>query len=100
MSVRRIDTGVTNSIPAAIRRRPCWYGYTAPRVVDENEMELTMHELRLMGGLGRAVVVVSTVFGVATLSAGAASADGPVQIRSRLGTFVWTPPVRAGTSRS
>jgi uncharacterized membrane protein len=47
-------------------------------VVDENEMELTMHELRLMGGVGRAVVVVSTVFGVATLSAGAASADGPV----------------------
>jgi hypothetical protein len=68
--------------------------------VDENErVELTRHELRLMGGVGRAVVVVSTVFGVATLSAGAASADGPVQIRSRLGDFVWTPPVRAGTSR-
>jgi hypothetical protein len=59
-------------------------------------MELTMHELRLMGGVGRAVVVVSTVFGVATLSAGAASADGPVQIRSRLGDFCLDAPSPSG----
>ncbi len=44
-----------------------------------------MHELRLMGGVGRALVAVSTVLGVAMLSAGAAGADGPVQLRSRLG---------------
>ena len=61
--------------------------------MDENEkMELTMHELRLMGGVGRALVVVSTVFGVAMLSAGAASANGPVQIRSRLGDVCLDAP--------
>ena len=61
--------------------------------VDENQkMELQMHELPLMGGVGRALVVVSTVFGVATLSAGAASADGPVQLRSRLGELCLDAP--------
>jgi Ricin-type beta-trefoil lectin domain len=48
-------------------------------------MELTVHELRLMGGVCRAVVVVSTVLGIAMLNAGAAGADGPVQLKSRLG---------------
>jgi Ricin-type beta-trefoil lectin domain len=40
---------------------------------------------RLMGDVCRAVVVVGTVLGVAVLSAGAAGADGPVQLRSRSG---------------
>jgi hypothetical protein len=69
---------------------------SAPRVVaeaDENQkMELTMHELRLMGGVRRAVVVVSTVLGVATLSAGAAGADGPLQLRSRFGDVCLDAP--------
>src|ERR1700744_2182666 len=42
-----------------------------------------MRVLGTTGGVGRALVVVSTVF--AMLSAGVASADGPVHIRSRLG---------------
>jgi hypothetical protein len=61
-----------------------------------------MHALRLIGGVCRAVVVVSTVLGVATVSAGAAGADGPVQLRSRFigtaqadpqspGPFQWCP---------
>jgi hypothetical protein len=54
--------------------------------VEENEwMVLTMYVLRVMSGVGRALVVVSTVLGGAMLSVGAASADGPVQVRSRLG---------------
>jgi hypothetical protein len=52
-----------------------------------------------MGGFGRALVAIGTAFGVAMLSAGAASADGPVQIRSRLGDFCLDTPVRSGTSR-
>lgn len=40
---------------------------------------------RLMSGFCRALVVVGAVFGVALLSAGVASADGPVQMKSRLG---------------
>ena len=56
------------------------------------KMELTMHELRLIGGVCRAVVAVSTVFGFAMLSAGAAGADGPVQLRSRLGDFCLDAP--------
>lgn len=34
---------------------------------------------------GRALAVVAMVLGIAVLSAGSASADGPVQIRSRMG---------------
>jgi hypothetical protein len=79
-------------------------GTTAPCVVvevTENEKtELTMHELRLMGSVGRALAVVSTVLGAAMLNPGAASADGPVQLRSRLGdvcldapTGSWLSPV-------
>jgi hypothetical protein len=51
-----------------------------------------MHESRLMGGARRAVVVASTVFGVALLSAGVASAAGPVQLRSRLGNWCLDGP--------
>jgi Ricin-type beta-trefoil lectin domain len=69
--------------------------------VDDNErFELTMHELRVMGGIGRALGIVSTVLGVAMRSAGAAGADGPVQIRSQLGdvcldapSLIWDIPV-------
>jgi hypothetical protein len=79
-------------------------GTTAPCVVvevTENEKtNLTMHELRLMGSVSRALVVVSTVLGAAMLNPGAASADGPVQLRSRLGdvcldapTGSWLSPV-------
>jgi hypothetical protein len=50
-----------------------------------------MHELRLMGAVG-ILVVVGTAFGVAMLSAGAASADGPVQLRSRLGDVCLNAP--------
>jgi Ricin-type beta-trefoil lectin domain len=61
----------------------------APRVVAEvdqtEKVESTMHELRMMGGAGRALIVVSTLICVAVLSAGGARADGPVQVRSRLG---------------
>jgi hypothetical protein len=69
---------------------------TAPRVVaevDQNDkMELKMHVLRLMGGVGLALVVVGAQFGVAVLGAGEASADGPVQLRSRLGDFCLDAP--------
>jgi hypothetical protein len=61
--------------------------------VDDNaRFELTMHELRVMGGVGRARVVVGTVLGVALLSSGAASADGAVQIRSQLGDLCLDAP--------
>src|ERR1700744_1889671 len=42
-----------------------------------------MRVLGTTGGVGRALVVVSTVF--AMLSAGVESADGPIHVRSRLG---------------
>jgi hypothetical protein len=44
-----------------------------------------MDESRLVSGVRRGLVVVGAVLAVAVLSAGAASADGPVQLRSRLG---------------
>jgi Ricin-type beta-trefoil lectin domain len=44
-----------------------------------------MHESHWTGRARRAVVLAGAVFGAAMLSAGAASADGPVQLRSRLG---------------
>ena len=44
-----------------------------------------MRVLGLTRGVGRTLVVVSTVLGGAMLSAGAASADGSVHVRSRLG---------------
>jgi hypothetical protein len=46
-----------------------------------------MYELRLMGGVRRALVVVGAVLGVALLSAGVASASDPVQLKSRLGNW-------------
>jgi hypothetical protein len=51
-----------------------------------------MHESRLVGGVRRALVVVGAVFGVALLSAGVASADGPVQLKSRLGNWCLDTP--------
>lgn len=51
-----------------------------------------MHVSRLTGGVRRALIAVGAVFGVAVLSAGVASADGPVQLRSRLGNFCLDHP--------
>ncbi|OBI93072.1 RICIN domain-containing protein [Mycobacterium sp. 1245805.9] len=51
-----------------------------------------MHQLRVMGGLGRALVVVSTVLYAAVVLAGTAAADDPVQLRSRLGDFCLDAP--------
>jgi hypothetical protein len=74
VSVLRPETGVRNSLLTANRRWPWWYPYecaTCGGEADENQkMELTVHELRLMGGVCRAVVVVSTVLGIAMLNAG------------------------------
>jgi hypothetical protein len=57
-----------------------------------------MHEFRLMGDVCRAVVVVSTVLGVAMANAGAAGADGPVQLQSRLGEFCLDAPTAGWTA--
>jgi Ricin-type beta-trefoil lectin domain len=51
-----------------------------------------MHESRLAGGARRAVGLLGAVFGVAVLTAGGASADGPVQLRSRLGDVCLDAP--------
>jgi hypothetical protein len=51
-----------------------------------------MHESRLIGGVRRALVVVGAIFGVALLSAGVASAAGPVQLKSRLGNWCLDGP--------
>lgn len=51
-----------------------------------------MGELRLVGGVLRVLVVVGAVFDVAVLNAGAASADGPVQLKSRLGDVCLDTP--------
>ncbi|MGA7052732.1 MAG: RICIN domain-containing protein [Mycobacterium sp.] len=45
-----------------------------------------------MGGVGRALIVVSTVLGVAVLGAGVAHADDPVQLRNRAGDFCLDRP--------
>lgn len=58
-----------------------------------------MGELRLVGGVLRVLVVVGAVFDVAVLNAGAASADGPVQLKSRLGDVCLDAPVGAGSAR-
>lgn len=58
-----------------------------------------MGELRLVGGVLRVLVVVGAVFDVAVLNAGAASADGPVQLKSDWAMFAWTPRVGAGSAR-
>src|ERR1700744_499349 len=49
-----------------------------------------MRVLGTTGGVGRALVVVST--GFAMLSAGVASGDGPIHVRSRLGDACLAPP--------
>lgn len=54
--------------------------------------ELQMDGLRLMDGMRRSLVVVGTVFGFAVLGAGAARADGPVQLKSRLGDVCLDAP--------
>ena len=51
-----------------------------------------MHQSRLMGGVRRALVVVGAVSGVALLSAGAASAADPIQLKSRLGNWCLDGP--------
>ncbi|MBV9088919.1 MAG: ricin-type beta-trefoil lectin domain protein [Mycobacteriaceae bacterium] len=51
-----------------------------------------MHESRLTGGVRRAVVAVGAVFAVALLTAGLASAAGPVQLKSRLGNWCLDGP--------
>jgi hypothetical protein len=55
-------------------------------------MELTMQGLRLMGRIGRALVVVCTVLGGAVLGDGVAHADGPVQLRNRAGDYCLDRP--------
>jgi hypothetical protein len=45
-----------------------------------------------MGGVNQAVVASGAVFGIALLSAGAASAADPVQLRSRLGDWCLDGP--------
>ncbi|OOK69212.1 hypothetical protein BZL30_7266 [Mycobacterium kansasii] len=45
----------------------------------------------------RVLAVVGAVFGVAVLCAGTASADGPVQLKSRLGDFCLDARVAAGS---
>lgn len=45
----------------------------------------------MVGGVLRVLVVVGAVFDVAVLNAGAASADGPVQLKSRLGDVPGRP---------
>lgn len=60
-----------------------------------------MQEARLTGGACRAAVAVGAVFVVAASSAGEARADGPIQLKSRLGDYcldapggnIYTPPV-------
>ncbi|RFZ41306.1 Ricin-type beta-trefoil lectin domain protein [Mycobacterium marinum] len=51
-----------------------------------------MGQSQLMGGLRRVIVVVSMVFGAATFNAGQAGADGPVQLKSRLGDVCLDAP--------
>lgn len=46
----------------------------------------------MVGGVLRVLVVVGAVFDVAVLNAGAASADGPVQLKSRLGDVCLDAP--------
>ncbi|MDT5350343.1 MAG: hypothetical protein QOH91_3630 [Mycobacterium sp.] len=51
-----------------------------------------MHKSRLMGNVRQAFVVVGAVLGVAVVSAGTASADGPVELKSRLGDVCLDAP--------
>ncbi|OBB82896.1 hypothetical protein A5760_11680 [Mycobacterium colombiense] len=51
-----------------------------------------MHESQLMGGVCRALVITGAGLGVALLSAGVASAAGPVQLKSRMGNWCLDGP--------
>jgi hypothetical protein len=51
-----------------------------------------MRQTRLMGGVRQALVVVGAVFVGAMPSAGEATADGPVELRSRLGDVCLDAP--------
>ena len=57
-----------------------------------------MHELRFMGGVGPVLVAAAAVFGAALLSAGAASAADPVQLKSRLGNWCLDAPGGTNTA--
>lgn len=60
-------------------------------MVDVNpKVERTMRQS--IGVVGWALAIVGTVLGVAVLGAGAAVADGPVQLRSRLGDVCLDAP--------
>lgn len=51
-----------------------------------------MHESQLIGGVRRALVITGAGLGVALLSAGVASAAGPVQLKSRMGNWCFDAP--------
>jgi Ricin-type beta-trefoil lectin domain len=51
-----------------------------------------MFELRLMGGVLRALVAAGAVLGIALLSTGVARAADPVQLKSRLGNWCLDAP--------
>ncbi|WP_204079590.1 RICIN domain-containing protein [Mycobacterium riyadhense] len=51
-----------------------------------------MREPRSMRGVRRVLILVGVLLGVAALSAGVASADGPVQLKSRLGDYCLDAP--------
>src|SRR5215475_9526962 len=51
-----------------------------------------MHESQLMGGVRRALFAIGAAFCAALLSAGVASAAGPVQLKSRLGNWCLDGP--------
>ncbi|WP_439330753.1 ricin-type beta-trefoil lectin domain protein [Mycobacterium scrofulaceum] len=51
-----------------------------------------MHGSESLGGLGKAVGAVGAALGVVVLGAGPAAADGPVQVKSRLGDVCLDAP--------
>ena len=51
-----------------------------------------MNESQVVGGARRSLVVAGAVLGVALLSAGGASAAGPVQLKSRMGNWCLDSP--------
>jgi hypothetical protein len=57
-----------------------------------------MRELRLMGGVRRALVVGGAVVGSALMSAGVAGAADPVQLKSRLGNWCLDAPGGSNTA--
>ncbi|KAA1248503.1 ricin-type beta-trefoil lectin domain protein [Mycobacterium simiae] len=57
-----------------------------------------MDESRLMDGVRRVSVAAGAVIGVAVLAASPARADGPVQLKSRLGDFCLDAPTGSWVS--